>query len=98
MPNGVYKEAQLPSAEQVVCTLFEGHYHLGVAALLNSMLNGGFSGHFWAGHRGPLPPWTAQLREIGENLFELPNGARLRFEQVNGAMHLAHRKADLMLA
>ncbi len=61
------------------------------------MLNGGFTGLFWAGHRGPLPPWTAQLHEIGENLFELPNGARLRFEQVNGATHFTHRKADLML-
>jgi hypothetical protein len=86
-----------PSHDEVVCTLFEGHYHLGFVVLLNSILRGGFSGLVWAGHRGPLPPWTSQLNKIGTGLFELPNGARLQLETIEPAVHFANYKPDFML-
>lgn len=85
------------SSNQVICTLFEGDYHLGVGALLNSILRAGFKGLFWAGYRGNLPPWTVQLRKIGPELFELSNGAQLKFEKLDPAMHFAHYKPELML-
>ncbi len=48
--------------DQVVCTLYEGDYHKGVAVLINTIVNGGFTGLFWVGYRGDLPPWVTQLQ------------------------------------
>ena len=83
--------------EQVVCSLIEGHYHLGFAVLLNSLLRGGFSGLVFAGYRGELPPWTAQLKQLEPLVFELPNGARLGFEEVSPTVHFANYKQAFML-
>jgi hypothetical protein len=86
-----------PSHDQVVCSLFEGHYHQGFAVLLNSLLAGGFSGLVWAGYRGELPRWTAQLKQLGPALFELPNQARLGFEELTPSVHFANYKPQWML-
>jgi hypothetical protein len=87
----------LPSSDQVVCTLFEGHYHFGVGALINSLVTRGFRGLLWAGYRGELPPWTDQLSEVGEQSFQLPNGAKLKFEKIDPEMHFTNYKPELML-
>lgn len=41
-----------------VCTLFEGHYHFGVATMTNSLYNQGFRGDVYIGYRGKLPSWV----------------------------------------
>jgi hypothetical protein len=45
----------------VICTLFEGHYHAGAAALLNSLHRNGFRGIALCGFRGEAPPWASQI-------------------------------------
>src|ERR1041384_5908650 len=65
----------------VICTLFEGNYHLGLGALINSLYAQGFRGHFYAGYRGDLPPWAA--RDVRKNgigwLFDVAPDCPLHF-------------------
>lgn len=44
-----------------VCTLFEKHYHFGLAALINSLQAKGYTGGIFVGYRGELPKWTDGL-------------------------------------
>jgi hypothetical protein len=91
------EKGSLLQHDEVVCSLFEGHYHVGFAVLLNSLLRAGFSGLVWAGHRGEIPPWTSQLKELEPGLFELQNGARLKFEQLTSSLHFTNYKPNFML-
>lgn len=86
---------ELPQAQQVICTLYEGDYHLGVAALLNSLLRGGFKGLFWIGNRGDLPPWTAQLKRRPDGLFEVGQ-ALLGFETLQTERHFGQYKSEFL--
>lgn len=46
-----------------MCTLFEGDYDIGVAALLNSLHESGFGGVVACGFRGTRPRWSDRLEE-----------------------------------
>ncbi len=65
-----------------VCTLFEGDYHLGAAALLNSLHRAGFAGTFVCGHRGPRPVWHAVRTDPIE----------VRWVEVSTPVHLTNYK------
>ena len=47
--------ASAPHTRQLVCTLAEGHYFYGVAALVNSLVRAGFEGTVVIGFRGERP-------------------------------------------
>jgi hypothetical protein len=66
-------------------TLFEGHYHLGAAALINSLHAAGFSGVFICGHRGPLPPWADAARALAPQI-------EVRWVALETKMHLTNHK------
>ncbi len=85
--------------ETAVCTLFEGDYHLGLAAFLNSLVHAGYAGTVWAGYRGALPPWLGQLRSSsrGPDEYWIVDQVRLVFLKVDTSIHLTNYKPEFML-
>jgi hypothetical protein len=84
------------SNDQVVCSLIEGDYHLGLAALINSIVQSGFSGLFWVGYRGKLPPWVNQLPPTPDGGFRVGE-ALLAFEEIDNRGHFTQFKPEFML-
>lgn len=82
-----------------ICTLFEGDYHLGLAAFVNSLVHAGFKGRICAGYRGLLPPWLNQLRQVDEQSeeFLVSDGVHLRFVRLESQIHLTNYKPQFML-
>ena len=81
-----------------VCTLFEGHYHHGLAAPVNSLYRHGFRGIVWAGYRGAMPPWATPLsaREDYQE-FSVGEGCVIRFVLLQPDVHFANYKPDFLL-
>jgi hypothetical protein len=85
-----------------ICTLYEGHYHHGLAALSNSLYNNGFKGSVYVGYRGELPPWAKDAKD-NSSLIErwktirIAEGLDLHFLPVSTHYHLTNYKADFML-
>lgn len=83
--------------ELIVCTLFEGDYHFGLAALINSLVQNGFQGCIVAGYRGALPPWMGQLKALGnDGRFEISPGARIEFIHLDTPVHFTNLKPQFM--
>jgi hypothetical protein len=88
--------AGLPQGQaQVICSLFEGDFHIGLAALINSIVRGGFKGLFWIGCRGVLPPWTGPLKRRDDGLFEVGE-ALLGFETFESSRHFGQFKPEFL--
>ena len=74
-----------------ICTLFEGDYHRGLGALVNSLCKHGYQGTVWAGYRGALPPWVEPRdHDDGDVEFRLPSGGAIRFVPVHTEVHLTN--------
>lgn len=93
----------MSGANQAICTLFEGSYHLGVAVLVNSLTRAGFRGAIYAGYRGPLPPWAGTSRTVdlppwkGVRVLTVADGVELIFVPLETSYHLSNYKPDFML-
>lgn len=78
----------------VATTLFEsGHLELGAAALVNSLIESGFSGRIWCGVRGSKPAWLSQ--EIVEALQA--RSIDLRWMPLTTSYQLANYKPHFLL-
>jgi hypothetical protein len=77
-----------------ICTLFEGDYHHGVAALANSLATWGFEGTLWVGFRGELPDWMASA--AGGSLA-VGSKMDLRLIPLSTNAHLTNYKPQFML-
>lgn len=88
-----------PETAKAICTIFEGDYHLGLAAFVNSLVRGGYKGTIWAGYRGALPPWLSQLKRVdarGEE-YDVAGQIRMVFLPIETETHLANYKPKFML-
>lgn len=90
-------------ASSAICTLFEGHYHCGVAALVNSLYTHGFRGSVYAGYRGELPAWcepaasNEALPWPGARTLAVAAGLHLHLLPLAVTGHLTNHKPDFML-
>ena len=84
-----------------VCTLFEGNYHYGVGALVNSLSKTGFCGTVFAGYRGHLPDWVTLLHprknNEGHTTVQATEGVSIVFIPLAKSWHLTNLKPELML-
>jgi len=87
----------------VICTLYEGHYHYGVAALSNSLYKHGFRGTIYVGYRGVLPNWVLKGKKgsIGKwkeaFILKQAEGLQLVFLPLTTTYGLTNYKPDFML-
>lgn len=87
----------------IICTLFEGNYHFGVAALTNSLYHNGFRGDIYAGYRGSLPSWAIKtefnsaLKWKGSSTMHVSNDFKLHFLPLETDYHFTNYKPDFML-
>lgn len=85
-----------------VFTLFEGHYHFGAAALINSLYRNKFRGEVYLGYRGELPPWARNAKPLDVSWrdashFILEESIDIRFLPVNSAVHFTNHKPRFIL-
>ena len=87
----------------IICTLFEGHYHLGAAALINSLSAHNYSGDIFIGYRGALPPWALKLESItdyqweGAKLFKPTASLDIHFLPLETTTHFTNYKPTFIL-
>jgi len=85
------------SGPHVVCTLAEGSYFNGLAALANSLVRAGFEGNIVVGYRGGRPAWLEALeKDQALDAYLVTSEVRLQFIEVPGTWHLANYKGHLM--
>lgn len=77
--------------QDIVLTLYEGHYDLGVAALINSLVSSDFKGKIIVGYKGNLPNWLKQLKN-DNNSYLVNSDIILNFELVDTDYHFGYYK------
>lgn len=90
----------------IICTLFEGHYHYGAAALINSLHKYGFEGEFFIGYRGELPFWAEGTTDVNIGIeledwksvkkFQITEKISLYFVLLDTSYHFANYKPLFM--
>ncbi len=74
-----------------IFSLYEGNYHHGVAALINSAIATGYGGCFVVGYRDSLPPWAQTLTAVGNGEYKAGEN-RIIFYKVDVPRHLGFHK------
>jgi hypothetical protein len=94
--NEKIEQTNFMEYQNIVVTLYEGHYHYGVAALINSLKASGFRGLVRVGYRGDLPPWTSQLRKIDDSTFALDDDLAVSFLKLTPGIHFGYYKPTFL--
>jgi hypothetical protein len=89
----------MAETKSIVCTLFERDYHLGVAALVNSLCRHGYEGTVYVGYRGDLPPWIGpRAGGDSDSEFQATDRVTVRFIRLITDVHLCNYKPTFMLS
>ena len=89
--------------KSVICTLFEGNYHYGVAALVNSLQNKGFKGDIYAGYKGTLSNWSSfafsnyDINWKDAKTLRISDDINIHFLPVDTKYHLTNYKPFFLL-
>lgn len=89
--------------KSIICSLFEGNYHYGIAALINSLYKQGFRGDCYIGFKGDLPNWAIKSAEkyetYGKEILKIKIASKLNlhFVRVTADYHLTNYKPNFML-
>lgn len=81
---------------EAVVTLYEGHYHFGVAALTNSLIKSGFTGLLCIGYKGGLPSWINQFTKIYDDTFCYNDIITIKFISLDSYMHFGYYKPQFL--
>jgi hypothetical protein len=87
----------------IICTLFEKHYHYGLAALTNSLYHHGFRGSIYAGYRGSLPEWCSNAKDSHNDtwpncrVLDVAKDLQIYFLPLDTDFHLTNYKPFFML-
>lgn len=86
-----------------VCTLYEGNYHLGVGALINSLVSNQFKGDIFVGYRGELPPWFRLYQYIHHDnwdevvVMQLSDYTKVYFVKPSTTAHFTNYKPQFLM-
>ena len=89
-------EPSPPPGPHVVCLLAEGSYFRGAAAMANSLVRNGFTGHIVVGYRGALPRWGGPVSPRPGPAQSLAPGVDIQFLAVEGDWHLSNLKPHVL--
>jgi hypothetical protein len=85
------------TGHHAVCTVAEGNYFYGAAALANSLVRAGFRGSIIVGYRGARPAWIQALKkESTPDVYLVAPEVRLQLVEIPGTWHLSNCKAYLI--
>ncbi len=80
----------------LLITLYQGDYHLGAAALINSALRHGFDGRIALYHDSEkLPAWTSHLTADGPDKFRI-GLVEIAFHRIVAPRHFGYHKPFVM--
>lgn len=82
---------------EIVCTLFEGSYGIGVAALVNSLIASGYKGKLYVGFRGILPRWALEIQQSKRSVHDPAIQIPITFVPLEGDSQLVYYKPTFML-
>ena len=85
------------AAPHVVCMLAEQSYFHGAAALANSLVRNGFSGHIMVGYRGALPRWSGPVSPAPGPAQAITPDIDIQFIERPGAWNLGNQKPQFLL-
>jgi hypothetical protein len=87
----------------IICTLYEGHYHFGVAGLVNSLSNHSYKGDIYGGFRGDIPFWAEAAKENktlnwkDTKTLQVTDGLYVHFMPLTTDWHLTNYKPQFMI-